>query len=173
MKQYSKRMVIVHWLILVLVIAAWFLGNAANDARHDGNATLLGYAIHGLVGGTILLLTLTRLYFRRKDGTPPPVGNTPMDKVAKGVHHLLYVVLLLIPVSGIMQTATSKLCDALTAWDATLLPAKFEGVPAHKVHEVLVTVLIVLVVVHVLGAVKHQFIMKDGLMERMSLRKKG
>jgi cytochrome b561 len=118
-----------------------------------------------------LLLTLARLYFRRKDGTPPPVGNTPMDKVAKGIHHLLYVVLLLIPISGIMQVVTSKVCDALRAWDATLLPAKFDGVPAHKVHEVLVTVLIVLVVVHVLGAIKHQFIMKDGLMERMSLRK--
>jgi cytochrome b561 len=36
----------------------------------------------------------------------------------------------------------------------------------------LVTVLIVLTVLHVLGAIKHQFIMKDGLMSRMSLRKK-
>jgi cytochrome b561 len=34
------------------------------------------------------------------------------------------------------------------------------------------TVLIVLGVVHILGAIKHQFIMKDGLMERMSLRRK-
>jgi len=33
--------------------------------------------------------------------------------------------------------------------------------------------LIVLVAVHLLGAIKHQFITKDGLMERMSLRRKG
>jgi len=172
MKQYSKRMVIVHWLILALLVVAWFLGEAAHDARKAGGAALMDYAIHGLVGGTIFLLALARLYFRRKDGTPPPMGNTPMDKVAKGIHHALYLVLLLLPFSGFMQVVTSKVCDALRAWDATLLPAKFTGVPAHEVHEVLVNVLIVLVVVHVLGAVKHQFIMKDGLMERMSLRRK-
>ena len=43
----------------------------------------------------------------------------------------------------------------------------------HEGHEILVNVLIVLVVVHVLGALKHQFIAKDGIMERMSLRRKG
>jgi len=173
MKQYSKRMVIVHWLILLLVVAAWFLGEAAHDARHDGVATLSGYMIHAMVGASVLLLTLVRLFFRSKDGTPPPVGNTPMDKVAKGIHYLLYLLLVLLPLSGSMQVLTSDVSKALLAGDASLLPHKFDGVPAHEVHEVLVTVLIVLVVVHVLGAVKHQFIMKDGLMERMSLRRKG
>lgn len=172
MTQYSKRMVIVHWLTLVLLIVAWFLGDAVNEARHEGNATLMGYAVHGLVGGAVLLFTLARLYFRSKDGVPPPVGQSLMDKVAKGIHHALYTLLILLPVSGIMQVVTSKVCDALRAWDASLLPAKFEGVPAHGVHEILVTVLIVLGVVHILGAIKHQFIMKDGLMERMSLRRK-
>ncbi len=171
MKQYSKRMVIVHWLTLALLVAAWFMGESISDARHEGNATLMGYALHGVVGAMVLLLALARLYFRRKDGTPPPMGQSLMDKVAKGIHHALYMVLLLVPASGVVQVVTSKLCDALRAWDATLLPAKFTG-PAHEAHEILVNVLIVLVVVHVLGAVKHQFIMKDGLMERMSLRRK-
>ena len=172
MKQYSKRMVIVHWLTLALLVVAWFLGDSLDDARHDGHATLMGYAVHGLVGGAIFLLALARLYFRGKDGTPPPVGQSLMDKVAKGIHHALYALLLLVPLSGIMQVVTSKVFDALRAWDAALLPAKFTGVPAHEVHGVLVNVMIVLVVVHVLGAAKHQFIMKDGLMGRMSLRRK-
>lgn len=33
MTQYSKRMVIVHWLTLALLIAAWFLGDVVNEAR--------------------------------------------------------------------------------------------------------------------------------------------
>ena len=172
MTQYSTRMVIAHWLTLALLIAAWFLGHHLDDTRHEGGASLLNYAVHGLTGAAILLLTLARLYFRRADGVPPPVGDTPMDKVAKGIHHVLYALLLLLPISGILTVVTSKVCDALRAWDATLLPKKFNGVPAHDVHEILVTVLIVVVVIHVLGAIKHQFIMKDGLMERMSLRRK-
>ncbi len=95
-----------------------------------------------------------------------------MDKAAKGIHHLLHTVLIVLPVSGVVTVATSDVGKALQAWDASLLPKKFSGVFAHDVHETLVTVLIVLVIVHVLGAIKHQFIMKDGLMERMSLRRK-
>jgi cytochrome b561 len=148
------------------------LGDALSDARHEGNATLAGYLIHALVGDAVLLLALLRLYFRRKDGTPAAVGSGVMDKVATGMHHLLYTILILLPVTGIMIIITSKVGSALMAGDAGLLPKKFTGVLAHNVHEVLVSVLIVIVVVHVLGAIKHQFILKDGLMSRMSLRRK-
>lgn len=173
MTQYSKRMVITHWLTLALLIVAWFIGEELDEARHEvAGAPLAGYVAHALVGATILLLTIARLYFRRKDGTPAPMGDTPMDKVAKGIHHLLYAMLILIPISGVVTLASSDVRKALTAWDATLLPKKFTGVFAHEVHEMLVTALIVLAVVHVLGALKHQFIMKDGLMERMSLKRK-
>ncbi|MGZ8256933.1 MAG: cytochrome b [Gallionella sp.] len=172
MTQYSKRMVVIHWLTLALLIAAWWLGDALNDARHEGNATLAGYIAHALVGDAILLLTLLRLYFRRKDGTPKPLGTTTMDKVATGVHHSLYSILVLLPMTGIATIVFSDVGRALLAGDASLLPKKFTGVFVHNVHEVLVSVLIALVAVHVLGAIKHHFILKDGLLNRMSLRRK-
>lgn len=173
MTQYSKRMVIVHWLTLALLVAAWFLGDAMDEARHDSNATLAGYMVHILVGGTVLLLTILRLYFRSKDGTPPLLADIPIYQVvAKGVHYLLYTLLVLLPISGMMTVVNSDVGKALIAGDATLLPKKFSGVFAHNIHEWLVTVLIVLVVLHILGVIKHQFIMKDGLMGRMSLRRK-
>lgn len=174
MTQYSKRMVFIHWLTLALLVAAWFLGDALAEATDDGRATLSGYIVHGLVGGTILLLTIARLFFKRRDGTPPAIGQTTMDKVAKGVHHLLYTVLFVLPVSGVVTIMTSDTGKALLSGDAALLPKKggYEGVWAHEVHEMLVTALIVLVAVHVLGAIKHQFILKDGLMDRMLPRRK-
>lgn len=171
MTQYSKRMVIAHWLTLVLLTVAWYFGHELDEARHEEGAKLIGYVVHALVGAAVLLLALARLYFRSKDGVPAPMGDTPMDKVAKGVHYLIYVVLVVLPVSGVATVATSDVGKALKAWDASLLPKKFSGVFAHDVHETLVTVLIALVIVHVLGAFMHQFIMKDGLMKRMSLRK--
>lgn len=176
MTQYSKRMVIAHWLTLAMLIAAWFLGDCLDEARHavppEASTTIAGYVFHAAVGMVVLLLTIARLMFRKKDGVPAALGNTPMDKVAKGIHHLLYTVLVLLPVSGVMTVLNSDVSKAILSGDASLLPNKFTGVFAHEVHEVLVTVLIVLVVIHVLGALKHQFIMKDGLIERMSLRRK-
>lgn len=174
MKQYSKRVVIVHWLTLALLVVAWYLGNSLADATDDSRATLADYMVHIAVGGAVLLLTVFRFYFRRRDGIPPPAGATFMDKLAKAVHYLLYAVLFVLPLSGVAIVLTSKVGAALLAGDASLLPRAhgFHGVFAHEVHEQLVNVLIALVLLHVLGAIKHQFISKDGLMERMLLRGK-
>jgi cytochrome b561 len=174
MTQYSKRMVIVHWLTLVLLIAAWYLGDSLGDATDDSKATLTGYIVHIAVGGSVLLLTLFRFLFRRRDGTPAPLSDTPMDKLAKAVHYLLYALLFVLPLSGVMILLTSKAGPALWSFDATMLPKQhgYRGVFAHEVHEQLVNVLIALVAVHILGAIKHQFITKDGLMQRMMLRRK-
>ena len=174
MKQYSKRMVVVHWLTLALLIAAWYFGDSLAKVTDDSKATVGGYIVHMALGGTILLLTLFRLYSRFIDGTPAPVGDTPMDKMAKGIHQLLYTVLFVLPLSGVVIILTSKVGAALLAGDANMLPKKdgYEHVFAHEVHEQLVTVLLVLVVIHLLAAIKHQFITKDGLMERMMLRRK-
>lgn len=174
MTHYSNRMVLVHWLTLALLVAAWFLGEELAEATDDSSATIAAYMVHGLTGAAVLLLTIARLFFRSKDGVPAAIGDTTMDKVAKGVHHLLYTVLFALPVSGVITIATSDAGKALLSDDASLLPKDggYHDVFAHEVHEVLVTTLIVVVLVHVLGAIKHQFIMKDGLMERMLPRRK-
>ena len=109
------------------------------------------------------------------DGTPPPVGNSLMDIVARGIHHGLYGLLILLSITGFMTLLTSAMGAALVTGEAILLPDEYTGpslIP-HAVHEILVTVLMVVVLVHILGAIKHQFITKDGLMRRMSLRGKG
>ncbi|MGB9094783.1 MAG: cytochrome b/b6 domain-containing protein [Gallionella sp.] len=175
MTQYSKRMVIVHWLTLALLVVAWYLGDSLADATDDSKATLAGYLVHIAVGVSVLVLVLSQLFFRRKDGTPPMLNDKPVFlAAAKGVHHLLYTVLLLVPFSGIMTVITSTTGKALLAGDANLLPRAhgYHNVFAHAVHGVLVNVLIGLAVVHLLGALKHQFVMKDGLIERMKLRRK-
>ena len=137
MTRYSTRMVIAHWLTLALLVAAWFLGENLAEATDGNKATLAGYIVHAAVGGTVLLLTLMRLFFRSQDGTPAPIGNSLMDKVAKGIHHTLYTVLIVLPVSGLVTIATSTAGKALLAGDATLLPKDggFDDVFAHEVHE--------------------------------------
>jgi cytochrome b561 len=175
MTQYSKRMVIVHWLNFAMLIVAWYLGDSLADMTDESKATLAGYLIHMAAGASVLVLVLSQLLFRRKDGTPPKVNDKPVfQAAAKGVQHLMYAVLFLLPVTGILIILNSKAGAALLAFDANLLPKEhgFKDVFSHEIHEQLVNVLIALAVLHILGAIKHQFFMKDGLMERMMLRRK-
>lgn len=174
MTQYSKRMVIVHWLTLLLLAMAWSFGEDLAEATDESKATVANYLVHMLVGGAVLLATVARLLFRGKDGTPPAMGQTLIDKVAKGMHHLLYTLLFVLPISGMVTVLTSDALKGILAGDANLLPKEngYEHVFAHEVHEVMVNVLIAVVVIHALAAIKHQFIDKDGLMERMMLRRK-
>lgn len=171
---YSKRMIIIHWLTLVLLIVAWYLGEMLFDARSEKSATLIGYYAHVLAGITILLLTILRLTFRTVDRIPPPLSNSLMDMAAKGIHSVLYILLLLLSATGFMTLLTSSLGEALIAADAKFLPEKYTGpgVIPHALHDTLMTVLMVVVAIHILGVIKHQFIAKDGLMRRMSLRSK-
>lgn len=174
MKQYSKRMAIAHWLTLPLLFVAWYLGDGIYEARITGNATLAAYYAHVLVGVVVLLLTILRWTFRGVDRKPPPAGQSLMDFVAIVIHHVMYILLCLLPITGMLAVMTSSVGLALLAGDASQLPAKYTGpgIAPHAVHETLMYVLIAVMAVHILGVVKHQFIMKDGLMERMSLRRK-
>ncbi|MEO6975825.1 MAG: cytochrome b/b6 domain-containing protein [Gallionella sp.] len=175
MTQYSKRMVIVHWLTLAMLIVAWYLGDSLADSTDGSKATFVGYLIHMAAGASVLVLALSQLIFRRKDGTPTKVVDKPVfQAAARGVQYLMYAVLLLLPFSGVLTVIKGGAGKALLAWDVNMLPKEhgYHNVFAHEVHEQLVTVLIVLVVIHLLGAIKHQFFMKDNLMERMMLRRK-
>ena len=174
MEPYSRRMVIAHWLTLALLLAAWYLGEMLVDARMEKTAPLVGYFAHALLGGAILLLTMMRLIFRSVDGAPPPVNNSLLEIVGRGVHYGLYILLVLLSVSGFMVVLMSSVGAALVTGGAIVLPDEYAGPSAipHLVHETLVTAGIVVVALHVLGAGRHQFIIRDGLMRRMSLRRK-
>lgn len=170
---YSRRMVMIHWLTLALVVVAWYLGENLVDTRDAKSATMTGYFVHALVGSAVMVVTAMRMIYRSVDKIPQQVSNSLTGMIAKGVHHALYILLMLLPLTGFMTLLTSDAGTALVTVNAKLLPEEFTGPSAisHVVHEILMTVLMAVVAVHILGAAWHQFILKDGLMRRMSLQK--
>lgn len=171
---YSERMVMMHWLTLALLAIAWYLGDTMVDERNERSATLAGYLAHALVGGAVLMVTAMRMIYRSVDNMPQPVSNSLLDMLARGLHHWLYTLLVLLPLTGFMTLLTSRVGEALVTVNAKLLPEKFTGpsVISHVTHDILMTALMALVAIHILGAAWHQFIRKDGLMRRMSPRRK-
>lgn len=171
MKQYSTRLAAIHWLTLLLFIAAFYLGSSL-DETEEAAAKMSLYPVHFIIGDLVLILTLVRVYFLRKDGKLAPVegGSAIANKVAAGIHHLLYVLLIALPVSGMIMINTTGVVAALQAHDASKLP-DLEKFTIHEVHAAIVTILLLTIALHALAALYHQFILKDNLIRRMAIKR--
>lgn len=170
MKQYSKRTAVTHWLIFLLFIAAFFLGHELDESK-DAAQKLSMYPIHFLIGDAVLLLTLLRIYFRKKDGEPAAANANPLlNKLAAATHVLMNIAVIAVVISGVATVATSGVIEALKLADPALIP-DFHKVEAKEFHELFIGVTLLLVMFHVAAALYHQFIVKDNLLRRIMIKR--
>ncbi len=170
MKQYSKRTAVTHWLIFLLFIAAFFLGHELDESK-DAAQKLSMYPIHFLIGDAVLLLTLLRIYFRKKDGEPAAANANPLlNKLAAATHMLMNIAVIAVVISGVATVATSGVIEALKLADPALIP-DFHKVEAKEFHELFIGVTLLLVMFHVAAALYHQFIVKDNLLRRIMIKR--
>lgn len=170
MKQYSKRTAIFHWVIFTLFVIAFYLGHQLDESK-DGASKLAMYPFHFLIGDLVLLLTVLRIYFRRKDGEPGPANANPiLNKVSAATHMLTNLTVVAVVISGGVTVVTSGLLQAFETKNPALIP-DFEKVPAKEFHELFLSIMLVLVAFHVAAALYHQFIVKDNLLRRIMIRR--
>jgi len=153
---YSRAQILLHWAIALLVFFQLIFGESIGDYGHalrdgttpDSTTFLLGNA-HIWTGIAVLVLMLARIALRLSHGAPAPVpGPTLQVTAAKIIHGLFYLLLVAAPLTG------------LAAWYLKIRPAG-------EVHELMKPVFIVLIVLHVVGALWHKFVLKDTTMRRM------
>lgn len=169
--RYHPALRTLHWLIAVLVIAALLLGTfvMAPLANSDPGKRFM-LLKHMAVGGLICLLTIMRLLIRPQTRRPAPVysGISLADRIVPYVHRIFDVLLLTMIVSGVAIAVACRLPAVVIAGRGAL-PATFSTLPAHALHVFVARVLAGFVALHVVGALYHQFVLRDGLLARMSL----
>lgn len=162
---------LLHWLVVALVITQFVLASLAEDLA-PGMAKLALLARHKSVGITILGLALLRLAWRL--GQPVPALPSGMPRwqrgLATGTHHLLYALLLAMPLSGwLMSSARNypvswfglvQLPDLITPGERA-----FEALRA--THGTLAALLAATALLHLAGALKHHFVDRDDVLRRM------
>lgn len=131
------------------------------------------YSYHKWLGVTILLLFLPRLLVRIAKPPPALLPAPPWQlKLAKITHTLLYILILLVPISGWMMSSAKGFpvvyLGIVPLPDLVGKDKEF-GNFLKDVHEALSSGLALLVVLHLGAAVKHHLIDKDGTLHRMWL----
>jgi cytochrome b561 len=131
------------------------------------------FNLHKSIGITLLALIAFRVFWRITH--KPPVSLSSYSaierKLATGAHHLLYLLMVALPVSGIIMAISSKYgvkwfgLEFLPGLDNAGLRDVFK-----EAHEIIGVIILLVIIVHILGALKHKFIDKDTTMQRMTLK---
>ncbi len=171
MQRYSRLSIIFHWLIALLIIAAFALGTVMTDMKISPTK-LQYYSWHKWLGVTILALVAIRLLTRLFGGAPayPDTMKKWEKQAANGTHIALYLLMFAVPLSGYFYTSAAGYPVVyLGLFELpTIIGPNPELKPILKeLHEVLTTILLVVVSLHMAAALKHYFIDKDGIFQRM------
>ncbi len=190
--RYTKTAKILHWLIALAIFGmfalGWYMSDLPKEAPKQMAYDLFDWGVftwqlseevsprtfyfnlHKSIGVTIFALVLFRIFWRFTHKPPALLASYKAweGKLAKNVHRLLYALMIALPLSGIIMAVASKYgikwfgLELIGGLDNTLLREAFK-----EVHEIVGIVILLVIIVHIIGALKHKFIDKDDTLKRM------
>lgn len=150
-----------HWIGAFTILAAYF---TAEISRNIG--------IHKAIGVSFLLWTIARIINRFLVKAPP---SPPMPKWQTGIAHAthagLYFAMLAMPISGLLMSMYSgyptKVFGLFTIPVMVTPNDEMAGILNNLHTDIWWVMLLILLALHIGGALYHQFVQKDALIKRM------
>ena len=164
-----------HWIVAGLVLAMLPLGFAMVWLVSTLGTKFALYQLHKSLGVLVWALVLARLAWRWLNPLVPvpPADLEPWERVAaKLTHGGLYLLLLVLPVTGWIMASTSPLGLPTLVFGLFTLPNPFGPDAALEgamklVHGGLALLVALLLALHVGAALHHHFVRRDGVLVRM------
>ena len=182
--RYTRIAVVLHWLVAALIAVNVALALSVGFLPDEWVRAVID--THKSTGITVLGLVLLRIHWRTAHPPPPlPTSYARWERAgARAAHAVLYALMLLLPLSGWMHDSAWK--DAAThpmalfglvPWPRIGVIEAIEPVRKEALHTLFGIVhtgfgylLYALVVLHIVGALKHQWLDRKPELQRMSLR---
>jgi cytochrome b561 len=183
--RYTRTAIVLHWFIAALIALNVLLGLTAEALPEVWIRPAID--LHKSFGLTVLGLALIRILWRLSHPAPPlPDGYRRPERVGAHVAHLLlYGLILLLPISGWLHDSAFKDAAAhplrlfwTIPWFRIAAIEDLPSAPKETLHSDLFALhlwagyaLYALVALHIVGALKHQFIDRHAELQRMGLGK--
>ena len=193
--KYTKTAIVLHWLIgfgiIFMFLLGWYMCDIPKEAAKTSSYDLFNLGIytwqladevsprtfyfnlHKSIGITLLGLIAFRIFWRLTHPAPALIKTMKAweKKLATATHHSLYMLMLLVPLSGLIMALYSKYgikWFGISLIDGLGNESMRESFK--EAHEIIGIVLLILLGLHLLAVIKHTFIKKDGTLKRMSLK---
>jgi cytochrome b561 len=171
--RYNRLAILFHWVMAALIFYAAAAILIADDLPRGAFRDLIKTS-HNSIGAVVVALLALRILWRLVSTTPalPSAMTAQQQRLAKLAHLGLYALMAAVPLLGMaahflrgrgLEFGFFSIASPLAANRALSRSIK-------EVHELAAYALLGLVAFHIAAALWHQFIKRDGLMGRMSLR---
>jgi cytochrome b561 len=171
LRRYTATAIVLHWLVAVLILcgaalALYMVGLPLSPAK------LKLYSWHKWIGVSIFLIAVARAAWRLTHAAPAmPEATPPWQRAAAATSHLiLYVLIIVIPLSGWLMSSAlgvKTVYFGVLPLPDLLAKNKELGEQLKLVHEALNWTLAVVVAIHVAAALRHHFVDRDDVLQRM------
>ncbi|CAB5505691.1 hypothetical protein THERMOT_2200 [Bathymodiolus thermophilus thioautotrophic gill symbiont] len=174
-EKLSALTITLHWIVGLSVIALAVIGVYMSE-----NEAFELYPIHKSIGVLIFAVIIARVYWRFVNGWLKPVSTYKAieHNLAKIIHWVLIIAIVVMPISGFIMSGAGGY--GVSVFGLEIIAAQFdpiakEAIPHNaalagfmaEVHEIAGWTMIVAIVLHFFGALKHHFINKDNTLRRM------
>ncbi|MFM0229647.1 cytochrome b [Paraburkholderia sediminicola] len=171
-EKYTASAMALHWIIAARMISGFAIGWVMTDIPGFTPTKLRYFSWHKWIGCTVFALAIIRLLWRAMHAAPRLSPGVPawQRRAAQVTHLALYVLMFVIPATGYLYSSASNV--PVVYLGLVRLPSLIAPNPVLKpllkyAHIYLNYALLLLVGLHVLAALKHQFLDRDGLLSRM------
>lgn len=174
---YTLTAKILHWLMAAIFILVWFVGFYSDHFIVSNTdplrPTLMG--LHKNFATTLIFLFIIRIFWRYTHPAPnlPDSMSPLMKKLAHIMHIILYLALILMPVTGcLLSWSAGRTAPVLYLFE---LPNLIQTNPELKaivkpMHIYLSWIVGIMVVGHIASALKHHLIDKDNVLKSMMFK---
>ncbi|WP_109476506.1 cytochrome b [Paraburkholderia sp. C35] len=170
--RYSRTAIALHWLIALLIICGFYLGWIMTDIPGFTPTKLKYVSWHKWIGVTVFVLAVLRVIWRATHAAPSMPAEMPVwqKAAARATHDLLYMLMFAIPLTGYFFSSAAGVQVVylgVLPLPTVIGPDQALKAVLRTTHIALNYTLLVLVAMHVLAALKHHFVERDGLLARM------
>ena len=174
--KYPLSWRLLHWLMAVIIVGLLIVGLIMAD-RAEANIwddlTNILYAWHKALGFSIIFLLILRILLRRRSGVPayPSHVSPKLLSIAHQAHTVLYTLMIVVPLLGWAGVTAYPALITIGGYNLPAMPF----VPVNEdlakqifnIHGWLALALGAVITAHIAGGLKHLFIDRDGVFQRM------
>lgn len=169
--RYPRRAVVLHWIVALLIIALMASGWYMVGTPKNTPERAFFFNLHKSLGiGTAIFIVALIVWRIRHEAPALPATMPRWERTAATLNHrLFYAFMVLVTVVGYLTSSFSKYGPKLFGiplphwgWEDAALRGDFAAV-----HRVAALVFAVLIAIHIAAALKHLWLDKDGVFQRM------